>query len=81
MLDMFTKRWYVPAHSKNEKQVPKTLQKFGISYDRFLVIDETTKETVGYVFRFNCVPLAYTGIKMACQGGNGFVPLEITLSK
>ena len=52
MLDMFTKRWYVPAHCKNEKQVPKTLQKFGINYDRFLVVDETTKETVGYVFRF-----------------------------
>lgn len=81
IFDIFTKHWYVPAHTKNVRDVPRTLEKYGIEYDRFLVVDEKTKETVGFVYRFNCVPLAYSGIKMSCQGGNGFTPLEITLGK
>ena len=81
MFDMFIKRWYVPVHSKNVNKVPKTLEKFGISYDKYSVVDESTNEVVGYVFKFSCVPLAYTAIKMTCEGSNNFTPLEITLGK
>ena len=80
MLGM-TKRWYVPAYSKNVTKVPKTLEKFGITYDKFSVVDESNKEVVGFVFKFDCVPLAYTGIKMMCEGSNNFTPLEVTLGK
>lgn len=79
--DMFAKRWYVPAYSKNTVAVPKMLDKYGIKYDRFKVVDERTNDICGYVYRFNCVPIVYAALKAACQGGNGFVPLEVSLNK
>lgn len=81
IFDMFSKRWYVPSNSKNVVAVPKMFNKYGIKYDRFQVIDEKTTNICGYIYRFNCIPVVYSAMKAACQGGNSFVPLEITLSK
>lgn len=76
MIGIFKRYWWVPEHSQNVKDVPKILEKAGVEYRVYVVIDMDTREVVGYTYEFSCIPVKYHALKMLVSGGNNFSPLE-----
>ena len=80
MTNVFKRYWWIPTRSSNVTDVPNLLDKFGIHYRAFDVIDMETRELVGYVYEFNCIPVLYHTLKLAVSGGNSFHPLEFAFT-
>ena len=76
MISIFKRYWWVPEHSPNVKDVPRILEKAGVEYRVYEVIDMNTREVVGYTYEFSCIPVKYHVLRMAVSGGNNFNPLE-----
>ena len=77
VFNVFRRYWFVPVCTPNEVEVPEALDELGIDYKIKLVTDKDTGVLDGYIYIFNCIPVVYTGLKIALKSGNGYRPLEI----